>query len=178
MAETRDIETETYDAIVQALLDNDAWTDQVEDANFIRYSSVTGTQNPEKNNRHDGDYPQAILYLSGGNDGLYTNEETFETHTPDGPNYWRERGELGFKVELTSQLLKVTEPSQLCAETRQALRLAGPRLGLDFVTQVTVRWETKRMTGEEDAGDNLVRWKSTVIILVKFDAEGRALRGD
>jgi hypothetical protein len=177
MAAAPDIELQMYQKIWDLLEANAEWETLFDEANRIRYDTLEGTQQADKSQTSDGDYPQARLWLETGAAGLFTDEVTFETHSPGGPNKWIEKSVHVFMLELKSQLMKFGQVTSMGAESRAAIRAGGPRLGgLSYVTDVALSWSMKEI--DKNATDQTLRWEHRLRIQVRTEYEGSAHTGE
>lgn len=192
MAEAPDIELEMYDRIWDLLSADPIWPTLVEPGNRIRYDvnpedeadDVEGLENPMKDTTSEGDYPQAVLRMMSGEDSLYTNDETFETHSPEGPSHWTEKATRTFRLTVTSQSLGMKESSRLGKLSRNAIRRGGPRLGLQYVTSVTMNWTDREVAisdgepGQDDQTGGVRRIVHQIDVVVGVEIDGRELLGE
>lgn len=177
MSVATDIDTEIYEAIWTALVDDVPWAAAIETNNRIRYDFVTGTQNPNKPASSDVDYPQATLYPPvSGTDGLFTDDVNFGTYSSEGPSNWREVGTRIFRLTVISQLLSQQEWSNLNTLSRNALRNAGPRLGTSFLQDVSLRWTVSDT--DVNSTDQTRRIKCVIDIFVRYDVPNSLVSGD
>lgn len=145
-------------------------------ANQIRYDTVFGTQDPEKDVTSEGDYPQARLYPISFKSTMFSDGATFETPAALNtlPLDWTEKQQYVFKLELVSQLLSMGEINPLYLEATNALRLGGPKLQKPYVKSWALAADNKLVGDEDDRASeqNQVRWRSSVTITI--DCEMRA----
>jgi hypothetical protein len=181
MVETTAIDHETmiYSRIWELLLSRDKFTKMVPPGNRIRYDKVEGLNSVEKENPTDADFHEAILFPSSGESSLYTEGETFQTYSPEGPSQWTEKLGFVYTLMLTSPWVGVHKIDRLCAEARTAIRRGGPRLGLPFLISAKLNWKTLRevRTADESGLSQTVRWVSEVEISVECEVEGATLLG-
>lgn len=139
-----------YSKIMNILTSDVTWSNAFDEGNIIRMDTVEGSENPDKNNTNSGDFPQFSLKLKSGTNSMFTTDETFQTHSPEGPTDWLEDSSWRFRAQIISQKLSVDELCSLDEVTINTLRKAGPKIGLPFV----VRWKMSFETRETDSGDS------------------------
>lgn len=171
---TPQLENQIYTKLADSFVT--AWGDSVKEGNFERYDRVVGTQNPRKRNRADGDHPRANLFIRSGKDNLYTTDETFMTHAPEGPCGWSETSDTVFRLRLVTQKLSFDEFSVLVTKTKNGVRLQGPRLGLSFVTSVRLEWSVSEP--DVDNPEEPQRHSLTLDIFVSTETSGKPLTED
>jgi hypothetical protein len=178
MADVPDLEMQTY-AAIRSILENDAaWSGAVDPANRIWHNGEPTPTSPEKASVADGDFPQSELRVRAGSSQLYESEVTLGTYAPGNPCNYLERGTLIFRLILFSQLLGQTEQSNLRNLTINALRKAGPRLGLNFISAMKTIWETTQVverTPDDDTG--MVRERIVININLSYEEDGSTLKG-
>lgn len=173
MPDAIDIETQIYTQIWSVLTADSVWAGIVDPGNRIRYDLVNGDQQPVKSSVADGDFPQATLRLMSGSTGLWNDDLTFETHSEDGPNFWKEKHQYGYRLYLVSDLLDIQSSDQLGAQSRKAIRSGGPRLKTNYIDSVTMKWASECKVDEEDK--DKVRWRTNIDIIIGVTIEGSTL---
>lgn len=172
-----DVETLAYAAIWDALNGNLNW--KVPVANQVRYDQPTGTTDPEQPDANDGDYPRARLWAAAGDSSLYTKDATFGTYDttgePPGNADGLERQHYIFRLEMISDLLDVRFSDRLRAEALNAFRIAGPRLGVPYITSVRTKWIAVETDWSEDRTQR--RWKTTMDIYIQVESNISILEG-
>lgn len=177
-----DVNLEIYGALQTAIeaefADN---TDIAADAR-IYWTGIGGTASPGKNVTTEGDYPQLTLRgaTTGGSD-LHTGDETFGTYSDtNSPDDWLETSTWNYEIEIVSQGLGEEQYSGLCARAVNAVRKAGPRLGLDWVTRVRYTFTVSNPdspTTDTDE-DGVARIVSKISIAVQTQIFGGQLTGE
>jgi hypothetical protein len=175
----KNIELEIYQKLWQLLMADPIWAALVPEGNRIRFDDLEGDENPDKPNNADGDRASARLITKTGSFSFYTEGETFQTHAPGGPSDWMEKHEYIFRLTTTSQLLSLNESSGLAAQSRQAIRAGGPKLGLSYVTSVKVRSEQLDRRQSQDIEDEDLAKREVVNhdITVGVEIAGESLGG-
>lgn len=159
----KDIESEIYAKLWQLWIADSAWATAVPIGNRIRYDLDTGNFNPEKTLEADGDKDSAELWPQSGETGLWTSDETFGTYSSQGPCGANERQTYVFLLRLESRPLRVGQAFTLGALIRRVLRAAGPRIGLDYVTGLSLRWTTEKTNPD---ADQMVKWRTDLQITI------------
>lgn len=169
--DTFDIAGAIYSKIANGLIADKKW--QISPQNFARYDNVQGTDAPDKQTYADGDYPRAILKgpISGETD-LQTGTETFGTYSDAGCD-WLETSTWVFELVVTSDYLGLTHYSPQTMESINAVRRAGAKIGLAFVTSVKAKFVEKDIPAE----DGNRRIESTITITVQTQYDGQSLTG-
>ena len=171
--DTPDLALQIYQAIADGMVNDSQW--KVTEDNFIRYDQLEGIQTPDKIATTEADYPQAIL--RGPIDfktDLQTGTETFGTYSTDGCD-WMETGEWVFELKITSDLLRVQNYSPQTAESINAIRRLGPRLGLPFVTGVKIKGTERDSDIDEE--DGVRRIITNIRITVTTQHDGQSMTG-
>jgi hypothetical protein len=175
MTDTPDLILQIYQAIANGLINDPKW--KVTEDNFIRFDEVEGIQNPEGGAMTDADYPLAILRgPTRFKTDLQTGTETFGTHSPQGCD-WLESGEWVFQLEITSDLLKLTNVSTQTLESINAVRRLGAKLGLDFVVGVKIDGNEREIGVADPENDGVRRIQTTINITVSTVYDGESLTG-
>jgi hypothetical protein len=176
---TKNILEEMYTALFDLLEANDEWAGLVPEGNRVRFDTVTGDENPIPDNKpqSDADMDSAVLEMTEGDSGLFTNDETFATYSQEGPPQFLEKGSVTFTLHLKSRFLSEQEGSQLVSYSVNAVRMGGPKLGgLPYVTSVKPKFTSKREAVPET--DNMTRIVSDVTFTIEYEADGRTLTGE
>lgn len=169
------IEAQVYTKLWVLLLANDNWVSLIPAGNQIRYDAEEGSNDPDKLNESDGDFPKAeLMGPISGDDLLRTTDQTFGTLDVANSPY-SEKQLLNFELVLTSETLDIREVLQIGAESRDAIRQGGARLGLEFVTSVRLRWTTRKEPNTEN--DSLPRWRQRLSIIVQTETDNANLQG-
>lgn len=170
-----DIETLMYARIWTILNARAEFVALVPVQNQERYDTVVAGEDPGRYNTVDSDHGSAKLVPVSGSSDLRTADETFGTYSENGCSEFVEKGRYLFRLMTISSTLKIGEINMLGAESRQAFRDAGARLGLSFVTGVTLRWDTNETDRDEAAGT--LRWKTNCEISIEIEHQGSAMTG-
>lgn len=177
-----DVNLEIYTAL-QTVIESE-FADNVDitaDAR-IYWSGISGTASPGKNLTTEGDYPQLTLRgaSSGGGD-LHTGDETFGTYSDtQTPEDWLETSTWNYEIEIVSQQLGEEQYSGLCAKAVNAIRKAGPKLGLPWVSRVKYTFtvsDPDSVTTDTDE-DGVQRVVSKINIAVQTQIFGGQLTGE
>lgn len=172
MAESRDILAESYDRIWELLEADDVWAAEVDEGNRIKFNEAEGTQQPEKHNTADGDYPEARLKLQSGTWDPWT-DASFGTFSEEGCAQWMETFSVAFQLRLITQRLGLREGTKLLIQSLNALRKGGPRLGLDFVTRVQASFEQRDV--DVNAEEETKRVEINLVIRLGLETQGKPL---
>jgi hypothetical protein len=175
-----DIDLEIYRKIWTVLEGYAPWEAAFEEGNKIRYDIDESNADPEKMHKADGDYPEAKLEQTGGSStGRLGTDQTFGSFDVDNPcPEWTEAQTHAYRMTVTTTKLTMLEQSPLRTLTLNALRLAGPKLGLEYVTKVAWRWSVERRAANEEEGeDPTYRQVITIDISVESETEGPRLTG-
>lgn len=170
-----------YRAFVSNLLQDTRWP--VIDQNFIRYSDIEGTQDPEKLVEADGEFPKAVLEGPiSGNNTLQTNDPTFGTYETDDAGdplpvnhtHFIDTGTYVFRLTVTTQTQRLNEHTPLLMTTVSVIRRAGARLGLPWVTKVTLAYTSKEIFNPDTASK---QWETVMMITVETQIDSDTLNG-
>lgn len=176
MAEAQDIELLLYTRLREILEGDPQWSIAFDVGNRIWYN-VQQPSAPEKPTSADGDYPSSKLRCRSGQSGFYSTDETFDTYgNPMRNPHAVEKGTYVFRLALTSQLLGQSEQSELRKLSENAIRKAGPRIGLPYVTRVTYRFDTEDI--ELPGEDPTHRERTEMDITIEYEADVVFLKGD
>ncbi len=170
-----DIELELYQKLWTILEGYTPWANLVKEGNRVKRDREDN-QNPDKNSRHDGDYPQADIENSGGSSTLFQEDETLGTL--DGPCSFAERQSHAFTITVATINLSYLEAQNIRRLTCNALRLAGPRLGLEYVVKWGWRWSLSRQASEPGEVDQVLRNYIKIDVGVETISDGRHLTGE
>jgi hypothetical protein len=170
MAEAPDIELLIYRRIRTLLEEDDGWSEEFDEGNRIWYD-VEQPNDPAKPTTGDGDHPQSKLRARTGSTGLFTTDETFQTHSPEGPVHAVEKFTFVFRLTMTSQLLGQEEQSRQRKLAENVIRKAGPKLGLAEVNRVTIRWDTEIIDEDPEAGTKRERTEMDISIEGEADVQ-------
>jgi hypothetical protein len=167
-----------YVAIAGGLSKDGKWP--VSPGNFIRYDDIAGSEDPEKTETSDGDFPQAVLEgpISGTAD-LWTDDETFAAYGVDVngepitpvPVSVNELGKYTLRLIVTSDFLAMKSYSPLAAETLKAIRRLGPRLGKRWVTKVGPVTFTVREVRNEDSDTKQIEYTFLIPVETQIDSD-------
>jgi hypothetical protein len=175
MPEPIDTEAELY-AQIRTLLEADSnWTAQIAEPNRIWLNDPEdeGFFDPEKEDTSEGDFNESILEVKSGTDSLHTAAVTLGTHSDDPPDHWVEKQSRVFRLQLMTQRLTIRQSSPLRRDSINVLRKAGPKLGLDYVTDVKVRWEETKVEHKQD--DGTFRRRVVIDIYIDTETDGATL---
>jgi hypothetical protein len=179
LAAPLDIFGQIHSKLWEILEDNAAWAAVFPVQNRINYTTVEGDKDPDRKPRSDDSYPQARLEIRRGRLGLFQDELTLETHSESGPNHWNEKVRFEFALVMTSQLHNADETHSFVILTTDCFRQAGPRLGLNWVTDSDVSFEVTKLAGEDegDEEDAHVRTMTTFLVAMSGEIDGVLLKG-
>lgn len=158
---------------------NTTWAGLVKDQ--VRYDQAEGSEDPENEFNDDAQYPRATLTLVSGSGGMYTKDATFATYAKDSsgnplsPPDIVEQNSMVVLLELWSDLLNQTASNVLLVETLKAIRAAGARLGLPYVSSFKYRFQ-QRKTSEVDAGEGF-RWYTQFFLYIDTEVDTQTLQG-
>jgi len=174
-----DIDLEIYRRVWTVLEEYAPWEAAFEEGNKIRYDVDESNADQDKMHKADGDYPEAKLEQTGGSStGRLGIDQTFGTLSDEGCQEWVEAQTHAYRLTVITTKLTMLEQSPLRTLTLNALRLAGPRIGLDYVTKVSWRWSVERRAAAEEEGeDPTFRQVITIDISVESETEGPRLTG-
>jgi hypothetical protein len=172
MAEALDHEDEIYRKLWEAFEAYEPFTETFPVNNRIRYDTVEGLDEVEPENEADGDASQVKLYVSGGEDTLYSEDPTFCHETFGGPDQFDERMIFTYRVEALSPYVGHADIVRHGSILRRAIRNYGPKLQLPYIIGLRLTWSTAR---EEDGGT--FRWKTNMEVTVTCLVDGDTVRG-
>lgn len=175
MAEPLDIELQLYSHLWDLFEAYEPWATLVLPGARHRYDHVVGDENPEQTVHVDSDYPSAEMDIASGETDMWDTDPTFATHALGGPLDNIERHTLVYRAVLISQLLHTQESTNLGRFTRNAIRRAGPKLGLDYVVGVKFKWFVTRR--DNMPNDGLTREVTTMDITVVSEIPGSVMKG-
>lgn len=153
-----------------------AWSEAIDEDNRTWFNNDDiNRRNPNKLDTTDNDFPRSILRATSGSSGMWTDNQTFGTFSPEGPCSILEKQTVIFRLRLVSERLGFDEDSNLRQLSINALRKAGPALGLSWVTGVRVRWATTET--DVDAADGTMRFQTDIAIMIECEIDSDTLEG-
>lgn len=172
-----DVELEIYQHVLDGvLLAYTPLSSLLEAGNVIRYDRDESNADPDKQQKADGDYPELRAEMVGGSSTAWATDPTFGTQGEPTCTNWNEAQTHALRLTLTSTKLTLLESSPLRKFALNALRLAGPTLGLSYILKVSWRWSvTRQVSGDQDRTERQV-----VVIDLSLESltEGRKLTGE